>query len=79
MSFAKQKIINPENVNDGKHILNAFAATCAEPFGDESMGVSELKKLVEFINKNESIFEEWERDDNTFITQWLYVIDCGWK
>jgi len=28
-SLTKQKIFIPENVNDRKHMLNAFAATCA--------------------------------------------------
>eukprot|EP00957_Ditylum_brightwellii_P195515 14897104-Ditylum_brightwellii.AAC.1 len=78
-SLAKQKIIIPEILNDGKHMLNVFAATCAELFRDKFMGILELKKMLNFINGNENTFKEWQLDGNIFMTQWLYVIKCGWQ
>eukprot|EP00957_Ditylum_brightwellii_P210958 15365602-Ditylum_brightwellii.AAC.1 len=77
--LTKQKIIIPEKVNGGKHMLNAFSATCAELFCNKAMGILELKKMVDFINENENILKEWQQDDNIFMAQWLYVIDCGWQ
>eukprot|EP00957_Ditylum_brightwellii_P052092 3950883-Ditylum_brightwellii.AAC.1 len=47
-SLSKHKIFIPESVNDGKHMLNAVAATCAELFGAELMGVRELQKMLDY-------------------------------
>ena len=57
-SLSKHKIFIPTSVNDGKHMLNAFTATCAKLFGDESMGVRELQKMPDYVNENEHSFEE---------------------
>jgi len=77
--LSKHKIFTPENVNGSKHMLNAFAVICAELFGDKSMGVLELWKMLEFVNKNKNAFKEWQCNDPAFMTQWLYIIDCRWQ
>eukprot|EP00957_Ditylum_brightwellii_P204883 15341212-Ditylum_brightwellii.AAC.1 len=60
-------------------MLNAFAATCAEFFGDELLGVVKLRKMLDFVNENKNTFKEWQCNDSTFMSKWLYVINCGWQ
>eukprot|EP00957_Ditylum_brightwellii_P109553 8355361-Ditylum_brightwellii.AAC.1 len=50
-SLSKHKIFIPTDVNNGKHMLNAFEATCAKRFGVESMGVRELQKMLDYVNE----------------------------
>eukprot|EP00957_Ditylum_brightwellii_P085276 6485840-Ditylum_brightwellii.AAC.1 len=35
--------------------------------------------MLDFVNENKNTFEEWQRDDSTFMTKWLYAINCGWQ
>eukprot|EP00957_Ditylum_brightwellii_P069637 5288902-Ditylum_brightwellii.AAC.1 len=58
-AISKQKMFVPENVNDGKHMLNAFAAKNAELFGDGARAVVELKKMVDHMDEIENAYKEW--------------------
>lgn len=77
--LTKQKIFVPEKVEDGKHMLNAFAASAAEFFGDNAMAVSETKSMIDHINLFENKYSDWQRSDPSFMTQVLYAIDQGWE
>eukprot|EP00957_Ditylum_brightwellii_P068499 5199974-Ditylum_brightwellii.AAC.1 len=51
----------------------------AELFGNGAKEIVELKKMVNYLNKNKNAYREWQRDAMSFMTQVLYAIDMGWQ